>query len=95
MKYSQALNVIKIVYLKGGEKKTISDDKKESFQFPPENGNVGGIPAFKQDDVPKFRCCMLKRKEKKNDTYRVLRIHIMIELLMCFHKLVAGMKLLT
>ena len=60
-----------------------------SFQFPLENGNAGGFPGFKRDGGPKFRCCMLKRKEKKNDAYRVPQIHIMIELLMCFHKLEA------
>ena len=46
--------------------KKISDNKKVSFQFPFENGNVGGFPAFKRDGVPQFRCCMLKRKEKND-----------------------------
>ena len=40
----------------------------------------GGFPAFKQVVFQTFRAASSKEK-KKNDAYRVLRLHIMIEFL--------------
>ena len=69
--------------------------KKKVFSFLLKMAMLAESLLLSRMMFQSFGAACSKEKKKKNDAYRVLRIHIMIELLMCFHKLVAQMKLVT